>query len=136
MLVKAPAAFHSLPHWHSDRGGSTRNLRLREVYRFIQNHQLKGVEPGFKLRSVSILNLFPTQPLWFFRLLSGLRPGYSENIRRLLKELGHSLTAGPGCRQLVQKDKIKISAGAGSGWGWVQRFSSRFEISDKCSDRC
>lgn len=84
MPVKALAAFHSLPHWHSKKGGSTRNPSLREVYWFIQNHQLKGVESGFKLSSVSTLNLFPSQPIWFFRLLSRLRPGCSEKIKLLL----------------------------------------------------
>lgn len=75
--VKAPTAFHSLPHQHSERQ-LHRNLRLREVYWVIQNHQLDsgGAWIQTQVRLTPELVFHSSHPLWFFRLLSSLQPGY------------------------------------------------------------
>lgn len=52
------------------------NLGLRQVYWFIQNHQLIGGRVLIHTQACLTPDLHSSHPLWTFRLLSSLQPGY------------------------------------------------------------
>lgn len=119
--VKAPAALYSLPHWLSLREGAPPGTQ-GSVYWLILNPQLKSGSAWIQVH----LNLelvpcpFPLVLEVAFKSSAWLS---LKTLKYYLTEsLSHSLSVGPGYRQLVQKDKIKIPFGAGSGWKWYKVF--------------